>query len=383
MKILSTSVLAFSFVILLLSGCANPAPVEKYMVVGYVAGFRDFDFSKIDASKLTHINYAFANIIDGRVMFDTEKIDNTEMNSADIAKLNELKKVNPDLRILVSVGGWGWSYNFSDVALTDSSRTRFALSAVDFILRYEIDGIDIDWEYPNLPGAGNTYRPEDVKNFTLLLKCVREQIDSLALSEDREEKYLLTIATGGDSAYVANTDLGEVAMYTDFINIMSYDLHNGLTWQAGHHSNLHLSEYDAPWGDAVERAVRMHLEEGVPAAKINLGIPFYGRVWRGVEPVNNGLYQDAATTGSSISYIDILNAAASDKFIRIYDSSAAAPFLWNEKDSVFISYDDKVSLMAKMKFVRDNNLGGVMFWEYSEDPDEKLLSVIVEGLWND
>ncbi|MCJ7820128.1 MAG: glycoside hydrolase family 18 protein, partial [Bacteroidales bacterium] len=330
MKILSSSALAFSFVILLLCGCTNTVPGKKYMVVGYVAGYRDFDFSKIDASKLTHINYAFANIIDGRVKFDSEPIDDTEMNSDDIRKLNDLKKVNPDLKILVSVGGWGWSDNFSDVALTDSSRTRFALSAVDFILQHGLDGIDLDWEYPNLPGEGNTFRPEDVKNFTLLLKCVREHIDSLALSEDRGEKYLLSIATGGDSAYVANTELGEVAMYTDFINIMSYDLHNGLTWQAGHHSNLHLSEYDAPWGDATERAVKMHLEEGVPAAKINLGIPFYGRLWRGVEPVNNGLYRDAATTGNSISYIDILDAAASDKFIRIYDSSAAAPFLWNE-----------------------------------------------------
>ncbi|TFH48638.1 MAG: glycoside hydrolase family 18 protein [Bacteroidia bacterium] len=383
MKILSTSALAFSIVMMVLCGCANTAPGENYMVVGYVAGFRDFDFSKIDASKLTHINYAFANIIDGRVMFDSERIDNTEMNSADIVKLNDLKKINPDLKILVSVGGWGWSDNFSDVALTDSSRKRFALSAADFILRYGIDGIDIDWEYPNLPGAGNTFRPEDVNNFTLLLKCVREHIDSLALSEGRSGKYLLTIATGGDSAYVANTNLGELAMFTDFINIMSYDLHNGLTWQAGHHTNLHLSEYDEPWGDATERAVRMHLEEGVPAAKINLGIPFYGRLWRGVEPVNNGLYRDAATTGSSISYTDILDAAASGKFIRIYDSSAAAPFLWNEKDSLFISYDDKVSLMAKMKYVRDNKLGGVMFWEYSEDPEEKLLSVIVEGLGND
>ncbi|MBE0667254.1 MAG: chitinase, partial [Bacteroidales bacterium] len=182
MKILSTSALAFSIVMMVFSGCANTAPGKNYMVVGYVAGFRDFDFSKIDASKLTHINYAFANIIDGRVMFDSERIDNTEMNSADIVKLNDLKKINPDLKILVSVGGWGWSDNFSDVALTDSSRKRFAMSAADFILRYGIDGIDIDWEYPNLPGAGNTFRPEDVNNFTLLLKCVREHIDSLALS---------------------------------------------------------------------------------------------------------------------------------------------------------------------------------------------------------
>jgi chitinase len=363
-----------------LVSCNNPSPDKQYRIVGYVAGFRDFDFETIDASKLTHINYAFANIIDGEVRFGSESIDNRARNSDDISKLIDLKKVNPDLKVLVSVGGWGWSGNFSDAALTDSSRNRFAASAAQFIKDYRLDGIDLDWEYPNQPGAGNIYRPEDVHNFTLLLKCVRQYIDALTLQAGRKEPYLLSIATGGDSVYVANTELGEASKYLDFINIMSYDLHNGLTYQSGHHSNLWLSAYDAPNGDATVRAVNMHLEAGVSPAKLNIGIPFYGRIWRGVEPVNNGLYREARTTGAGIPYTEVLKAAADPGYVRLYDSSAAAPYLWNASDSIFISYDDETSIAAKMQYVKSEGLGGVMFWEYAEDVNGRLLNAIVKGL---
>mgnify|MGYP001440936304 CR=1 FL=1 len=316
-------------------------------------------------------------------MFGSESIDDTERNRGDIIKLNKLKLLNPDLKVLVSVGGWGWSGNFSDAALTDSTRNRFANSAAEFIVQNGLDGIDLDWEYPNQPGAGNTFRPQDVHNFTLLLQCVRERIDSLAIRQGRNDKYLLSVATGGDSMYIANTELGEVAKYTDFINIMSYDLHNGLTHETGHHSNLYLSEYDSPFGDATERCVRMHLEAGVQASKINIGVPFYGRIWRGVNPADNGLYKYARTTGMSIPYKDVIEALTSGAFVRYFDSSAAAPFLWNAKDSVFISYDDEVSLSEKMKYVKSNNLGGVMFWECSEDTDGRLLNSISKGLRKD
>lgn len=362
------------------ASCVSRPSSSGYKVVGYVAGYRNFDFSAIDASSLTHINYAFANVVNGEVKFGSEGIDSSEMNADDIRALNALRKVNPDLKVLVSVGGWGWSGNFSDAALTDSSRNRFAASAASFIKEYSLDGIDIDWEYPNHPGAGNIYRPEDVHNFTLLLECVRKHIDSLAEAEGRKDKYLLTIATGATELYAANTELGPLSEYLDFINIMTYDLHHGGSWQTGHHANLRLSALDAPDGDATDRAVELHLKAGVPPGKLNIGIPFYGRVWKGVEPVNNGLYRQATTTGAGMPLIDVLNALEDTAFTRIYDSSAAAPFLWNARDSVFISYDDEESIAAKMKYVREKGLGGVMFWEYTEDVDGKLLSAIRDGL---
>jgi chitinase len=366
--------------LLMLSSCGSRKSTETYMVVAYVAGFRNFDFTAINAAKLTHINYAFANVIDGEIMFGSEGIDHTEMNAEDIRALSALKEVNPDLKILVSVGGWGWSGNFSDVALTDSTRNRFGASAARFIREYSLDGIDIDWEYPNHPGAGNTYRAEDVHNFTLLLGCVRQHIDSLAAEEGRKEKYLLTIATGGSELYAANAELGPLSQYLDFINIMTYDFHHGASTQAGHHANLWLSAWDAPDGDATDKAVQLHLMAGVPSSKLNIGIPFYGRVWRGVEPVNNGLYREAATTGAGMPYSEVLKALADPAYTRYYDSSAASPFLWDKADSVFISYEDEGSIAARIEYVKTKGLGGVMFWEYTEDVDGRLLEAITEGL---
>lgn len=373
-------ILPFFLLLLIVTSCGGGPPQGDYMVVAYVAGFRNFDFSSIDASKLTHINYAFANIIDGEVRFGSEAIDDTEMNVDDLRELSALRKVNPDLKILVSVGGWGWSGNFSDAALTDSSRNRFGASAARFVRDYSLDGIDIDWEYPNHPGAGNTYRPEDVHNFTLLLECVRKHIDSLAMAEGRKDKYLLTIATGASEHYAANTELGPLSEYLDFINIMTYDFHHGGSTQTGHHANLWLSEWDAADGDATDKAVELHLKAGVPPEKLNIGIPFYGRIWRGVEPVNNGLYREAETTGAGMPYAEVLKALADPAFTRIYDSSAASPFLWNATDSVFISYEDEGSIAARMEYIRSKGLGGVMFWEYTEDVDGMLLKAITEGL---
>ena len=373
-------ILPFFLLLLIVTSCGGGAPQGDYMVVAYVAGFRNFDFSSIDASKLTHINYAFANIIDGEVRFGSEAIDDTEMNADDIRELSELKKVNPDLKILVSAGGWGWSGNFSDAALTDSSRNRFGASAARFVRDYSLDGIDIDWEYPNHPGAGNTYRPEDVHNFTLLLECVRKHIDSLAMAEGRKDKYLLTIATGASEHYAVNTELGPLSEYLDFINIMTYDFHHGGSTQTGHHANLWLSEWDAADGDATDKAVELHLKAGVPPEKLNIGIPFYGRIWRGVEPVNNGLYREAKTTGAGMPYAEVLKALGDPAFTRLYDSSAASPFLWNATDSVLISYEDEGSIAARMEYIRSKGLGGVMFWEYTEDVDGMLLKAITEGL---
>ncbi len=373
-------ILPFFPLLVIVTSCGGGAPQGDYMVVAYVAGFRNFDFSSIDASKLTHINYAFANIIDGEVRFGSEAIDDTEMNVDDLRELSALRKVNPDLKILVSVGGWGWSGNFSDAALTDSSRNRFGASAARFVRDYSLDGIDIDWEYPNHPGAGNTYRPEDVHNFTLLLECVRKHIDSLAMAEGRKDKYLLTIATGASEHYAANTELGPLSEYLDFINIMTYDFHHGGSTQTGHHANLWLSEWDAADGDATDKAVELHLKAGVPPEKLNIGIPFYGRIWRGVEPVNNGLYREAETTGAGMPYAEVLKALADPAFTRLYDSSAASPFLWNATDSVFISYEDEGSIAARMEYIRSKGLGGVMFWEYTEDVDGMLLKAVKDGL---
>jgi len=237
----------FIAVSILFSGCSSQQKgkpenesvksEKRYMVVAYIAGYREFDFSTIDVSGITHINYAFANIRNGEVVFDTTKIDGVVPNAGDILELNSLKVSKPDLKVLVSVGGWTWSGGFSDAALTEESRAKFAKSCAAFVKEYQLDGIDLDWEYPNQPGAGNIHRPEDVQNFTLMLKAVREELNLMAENEAKGNHYLLTIATGADEAYVKNTELGELHKYIDFLNIMTYDFYNGWHNVNGHHSN--------------------------------------------------------------------------------------------------------------------------------------------------
>jgi len=357
----------------------------SYMVVGYVAGYRGLDFNSIQAGKLTHINYAFANVIDGKVAFGTAEttIDDTELNAGDLIELQELKKINPRLKILVSVGGWTWSGNFSDVALTESSRKIFAASAVDFLKKYKLDGIDIDWEYPGQVGAGNTFREEDNENFTLLLKEVRSRLDDQSRQDqrDNDRKYLLTIATGADPAYFEHTNLGEAQQYLDFINIMAYDFHNGLHQKTGHHANLRKSDAQGATDLHVMGAIERHLEAGVPVTKINLGIPFYGRIWTGVPDLNHGLYQEAESTGNIIFYRTLVDSYINlNGFARYYDSTAQAPYLWNPDAAVFISYEDRESILKKIQVLKNMGLGGVMFWEYSDDYQGRLLDAIFEGL---
>lgn len=379
------SLMAVLSVAALISGChsgTKPVSEEKgYMVVAYVAGYRDFDFTTIDVSAITHINYAFANIHDGRVVFDTTKIDGKNLTPLDIEKLNSLKSKKPGLKVLVSVGGWTWSGGFSDAALTEESRAIFARSCADFIRQYRLDGIDLDWEYPNQSGAGNTYRPEDVRNFTLMLKSVREAIDELAASEGRTEPYLLTIATGADEKYVNNTELAELDKYLDFLNIMTYDFYNGWHSVTGHHSNyLPSAQPELDMNNVVD-AVDMHLAAGFPANKINLGIPFYGRIWKGVQAEGDQvLFRPAETVGMGIDYIDFQQNINANGYTRYWDETAKAPFLWNPEEKVLISYEDEESIELKINYLKEKGLAGVMFWEYSADYQGRLLNTVARSV---
>lgn len=370
---------------------SNPKDeLKDFKTIGYVAGYRNFDFSEIQAEKLTHINYAFANIIDGKVSFGGKTAANEDdLKEDDIKSLHDLKQINPDLKILVSVGGWTWSTHFSDVALIDSSRKIFAKSAVDFLKKYKLDGIDIDWEYPNQIGAGNPHRTEDIENFTLLLKEVREQLDEQSEIDGKpdNDRYLLTIATGGDQTFIDNTKLGDAQQYLDFINIMTYDAYNGLHNTTGHHANLFPADGDPAVeakGEEVKSAltsVQGHIDAGVPVEKINLGLAFYGRKWEGVNRENKGLFQPAETVGM-IEYYRVLAEECINKngFTTYWDSSAAAPYLWNADSAIFISYEDSNSIRLKIEYLKKKGLGGVMFWEYTDDYDSQLLDAIYENL---
>ena len=370
--------------VLLFASCRVPQntlskkyePLTDHKVVAYVTKWQDnWGENHEKALQITHINYAFANIEEGKV------IDGGKDDIPDLKKLNELKEVNPDLKILISVGGWGWSGGFSDAVLTPESREVFANSAIDYMVRHKIDGIDLDWEYPGLPGAGNTHRPEDKENFTAILKLLREKLDALG---GEERRYLLTIATGAGQWYLDHVNMAEAHQYLDFINIMTYDFYTGGSKITGHHSNLYLS--DNPNDRATisaNRSVEMHIKSGIPVNKLILGVPFYGRFWKYSGQENNGLYQSSSGDRGSYGYKDIA-AKMIDQggFELFWDPIASAPYLWRKSDGQFVTFEDPTSLKKKVEYVKSKDMGGVMFWQFNQD-NGGLLSTIYDNLIKD
>jgi chitinase len=346
-------------------------PAANYRIVGYVA--EASPMPHISAGKLDVINYAFARVQpDGQVVFPSPVAGNT------LASLVALRKANPSLKVIVSIGGWGADY-FSDVALTEATRQRMADSVAALVEQHDVDGVDIDWEYPTLPGAGISHRPEDKRNFSLMLEALRARLDRLGAARGGRH-YYLTIAAA-DSEFVAGIELLRASRSLDWINLMTYDFHQSLTPTTGHHAGLHLSAL-APADDrAGDKAVAQFLAAGVPAGKLNLGVAFYGRAFTGVDPAHDGLQQKYAKYVGDPSWRELVaNYIDKNGYVRHWDAQAQAPYLWNASTRTFVSYEDPQSLRAKADFIKAKGLGGVMYWEQGLDRNEELLDVLDQSL---
>ncbi|MDY6793730.1 MAG: glycosyl hydrolase family 18 protein [Actinomycetota bacterium] len=385
----------------------NPVPIpDGTRVIGYFTAWgvygRDFHVSDIPAELLTHINYAFANISEegecvlGDPYADIDKYytgDSWDEGSlrGNFHQLQLLKERYPHIRTLISVGGWTWSGRFSDVALTAESRQRFASSCVEFITEYGFDGVDIDWEYPVGGGlAGNAARPEDKVNYTLLLKELRAQLDARGDVDGRH--YLLTIAAPAGEGHFNNIELEKIHSYLDWINLMTYDFHGGWDSMTNFNSPLYphpedpSSEYVKTVFN-VDYAVHGYLAAGVPAGKLVMGVPFYGRGWSGVPDVNGGLFQQAGGVpqgtweSGMFDYVDLEANYIGKGYTRYWSEDSKVPWLYNPATGIMISYDDPESLGLKAEYVRNNQLGGVMIWELSsDDTGGNLLDSLVRHL---
>jgi len=349
-----------------------PAPKSK-VVIGYVGGYKGLvDVAKIKAEKLTHINYAFVNIKNNRAFLNREATD-----TLNLQRLNQLKTKNPSLKILISIGGWAWSENFSDAALTDTARKAFAESAVKIIEKYELDGVDVDWEYPAIAGEeGNVYRPEDKQNFTLMLKALRLELDTL--EKNSGKKKLLTIAVGGFSNFIQNTEMDKVQQYLDFVNLMTYDFYHRDV--AGHHTNLYNSKI-FPAENYADKTFKAFAAAGVPAHKLVMGIAFYSRSFTLKPNSNKGLGDSVVTGKYGKGYTFIKDSLINQKgFKAYYDEDAKAPYIFNALTKEYMTYDDEKSVKEKCKYVAQNGMGGVMFWEYDSDRNGYLLDQINKSL---
>ncbi|CAM2884401.1 glycosyl hydrolase family 18 protein [Paenibacillus sediminis] len=434
LRLIGTILLIFTLAMPTFSfGASRADAASSYKIVGYYPAWaaygRNYNVTDIDPNKVTHINYAFAdicwngihgnpdptgpnpvtwscqnensqtiNVPNGTIVLGDPWIDTGKRFAGDtwdqpyagnINQLNKLKTINPNLKTIISVGGWTWSNRFSDVAASQTTRETFANSAVDFLRKFKFDGIDLDWEYPVSGGlAGNSYRAADKQNYTLLLQEIRNKLNAAESTDGKH--YLLTIASGASPSYAQNTELNKIAGIVDWINIMTYDFNGG--WQAvsAHNAPLY---FDPAAGSAgvpdaasfnVDAAVQGHLNSGVPASKLVMGVPFYGRGWDGVGSANNGQYQ----TGTGASQVGTWEAGVFDfsdleanyinknGYTRYWNDTAKVPYLYNASNRRYISYDDTESVGNKTAYIKSKGLAGAMFWELSSDRNKTLLTKV-------
>jgi len=392
-------------------------PGSHYNIVTYYTSWsvfeRKFMPEDIDVTQITHINYAFSDLcwrgygsnglacknanipLQARDVFDGEMVvGDQDVDLRNLAALNARKADNPNLNLIVSVGGWSWSGNFSNMAMTEETRRAFAVSAVDFVREYGLDGLDIDWEYPVEGGIDtNSRSPKDKENFALLVKTVREAFDAAGSVDGKY--YLLTIASSQSDEFVVNADLARSAVYMDFINIMTYD-YSG-TWEPlAHHNAPLFYDKNHPKGPRwnVAGGAGGHLKGGVPAYKLVLGVPFYGKGWLNCPPPGQyqtceggtippgekfGTWEDYA-----FDYTDIEeNYVNKNGYVRYWNEAAKVPYLYNNENKRFISYDDEESMMYKASLVRSLDLAGVMSWEINGDRNKTLTTRLVRDLPTD
>lgn len=371
---------------------SNP---QKYVVGAYYPEWaiydRNFQVKDMPAKNLTHIFYAFAKIdSNGEVAtFDPWAATQITFNgkytweqssanqAGNLAELKALKSQNPHLSNMLSIGGWTLSSPFSDVALTDASRKKFATSAVNFIVKYGFDGIDLDWEYPVGGGLeGNVNRPADKQNYTLLVAELRNQLNVQETKDGKD--YQLTIAAPAGFDKIANFDLAGMAPYLDFFNVMTYDYHGAWEKQTNHQAALYSnpndpSAYKAQYN--IASTIQQYKNAGVKAEDIVLGAPLYGRSWTGVSSFNDGLFQSATGAGpgtweaGSFDYKDLYQKVnnTNSGYVRYWDDVAKAAYVYNRSLGVFSTYEDKQSLGVKLDYLKTQGLGGLFFWEASAD----------------
>ena len=336
-----------------------PMNIRKGRTVMYIMDSWDMKLRDADAHALDQLNYSFALIKDG-------KADGSHW--VGLKQVQSFLKKHPHVDGVVSIGGWG-ADGFSDACLTEEGRKILADSLLQMIDDCGFVGIDVDWEYPGVPGTGIVSRPEvDVENWYSFLELLREGLDEREALHGRE--YHLSVALGAGDQQLEVLDPARLAGLLDQCVLMTYDL-AGFDRITGHHSGLYPDENRPSSGS---KAVRTMIDGGFPAEKLLLGMPAYGKVWRQVSGGGNGLGQRAATPGNKSISFDELLRLEEQGYTRYFDEKAKVP--WWFDGTNFVTGDDSESIAYKGKWVVDNGLMGMACWQYTKDAEGAMLAMM-------
>ena len=375
---------------------------------------RNFQVADVPADKINHLIYSFLDlksngqvaILDSYAALDKRfSAAESVSGEADLwsypandprsqqtvwgnfNQLAELKAKAPHMKVIIAVGGWTLSDNFSTVCSTPAGREAFASSLVNFLTTYRMfDGIDFDWEYPGGGGeAGNSASPSDGANYASLLQLVRQKFDALGAQVGR--RYEISVAAPAGIDKIATFNLAGLAPSVDHFNLMSYDFHG--TWETttGHQS--------AFTGDAagydIQTAVKAYLAAGVPAAKVILGAPLYTRAWSGVADGGDGGYLEKSSGAAAgtfekgvYDYKDLVAQmqVSAGAWKLYWDDTAQAAYVYDGADATFSSFETRASIAQKSDWAERLGLGGMMFWDITGDAlgtSESLVDAAYES----
>lgn len=318
----------------------------------------------IPAETIDVINYCFARIT-----------KNGTVSLGDLIKIDTVVEARKQgIRVMYSVGAYGTDestgcHNISRAASTPEGRAKLIGSIIDSIKKYHLDGVDIDWEYPGHFPAPGISTAQDRANYMLFMRELRAALDELG------EGYLLTAAVPGGNWATSNYDVAGLAEIMDYLHLMTYDLHNPSA--TSHHTPLYSAGYAAH--GSVDSAVHNFVNAGFPKEKLVVGAAFYGRIWTldGTETRIMGAGNLAPRNGDHVTYTSIKNDYLKRSTARSYwDEKACAPYIYDSATHEVISYDNPNSIKHKCRYVLDNEIGGLMFWDYGEDLTGSLINAI-------
>jgi len=352
----------------------NAQPCQE--VVAYYASWKWYDRDKlvnpstIDFSKYTIINYAFfkpqANgvIVPGDTWADSKLLGNSEYNS----NLVEEARLN-GVRVCISIGGYTWSDSFPVLASSVVTRKKFAIECSRIIRKYNVDGVDIDWEYPGYKAHGGS--EQDKTNFTLLLKEIRSQLDLLEL--ELNKSLILSIASGVSRTHINSIEWEKVEPLVDMVNLMTYNYSGPWDRFTNHHTPLFCSDQNLSLTSVDASLKYLINEKGFDSDKINLGMAFYARTAITLKDASlhsrSDMRPDDKTfrsdKGAPEYYNVLLN---SHKYDYSWDDDCKVPFMTGKNGlKSFVSYDDPVSVGLKAGYVLSKKLRGAVIWELTGD----------------
>lgn len=339
-------------------------------------------------------------------------------------QLRELKAKFPNVKILLSLGGWTYSKYFSDAAATQASRQKFVSSCINMFLKGTLpsiggdpsggnaaiaglfDGFDIDWEYPGVLGhVGNHFGPQDSANFTALLQEFRTELDSYGASVGKHFELTAAVPSGQDKIAKIQTD--QVGKYLDFADVMTYDMHGG--WETTGPTNLQAPLFDSPNDPSnpiapgnekynIDTAIKAwttglpdySIPGGFPANKLVMGFPFYYRGWTGVSAgSNHGLYQTATGPSAAFNFTQTAGVADYKELVsaglvgnsadNFFDPTTQASWIYDGNN--FYTGDTPQSIAAKDSYITNHGMAGAMMFSLDgEDTGDTLLNAISGGL---